>query len=180
MFEDIIVADDLIDLDTQIKIKQVVLGEVQNIFPWYYISQNTGTLENKPALCHQFVDKKGNTSSNMYDMILPIITKCSEHIQQDSVEIKRAMAYLHLPFDKESEEKNKLESQKIEGTHRVFLYNVCDGDGDTIIYDFEGKEEKRVKAQQGRCIIFSGMRNHTIEHPKNNIRCSINIDVLCV
>jgi hypothetical protein len=179
MFKEILVVDDLIDLDTQIKIKETMLGQVRSLFPWFYIAENTGTLENKPALCHQFVFD-GKQSSNMYDLILPIVNNCSQHIQQESVEIKKAMAYLHLPFDKESDQKSDLQNQKIEGTHRVFLYNICDGDGDTIIYDFDGNIEKRVKPKQGRCIIINGRRNHTIEHPKNNIRCSMNIDVLCI
>ena len=73
--------------------------------------------------------------------------------------------------------------------HLVFLYYVCDSDGDTIIYDYktekEGdvpffedvKELKRITPKQGRVVIFDGMYWHTAEQPNHNLRCVVNYDL---
>jgi len=71
----------------------------------------------------------------------------------------------------------------------VFLYYVCDSDGDTIIYNYRSKDEndipyfedikelKRVTPKQGRVVVFDGLHWHTAEQPKNNVRCIININI---
>ena len=73
--------------------------------------------------------------------------------------------------------------------HLVFLYYVCDSDGDTIIYDYktekEGdvpffedvKELKRITPKQGRVVIFDGMYWHTAEQPTKDVRCVINFNI---
>ena len=73
--------------------------------------------------------------------------------------------------------------------HLVYLYYVCDSDGDTIIYDYktekEGdvpffedvKELKRITPKQGRVVIFDGMYWHTAEQPKKDVRCILNFNI---
>ena len=73
--------------------------------------------------------------------------------------------------------------------HLVYLYYVCDSDGDTIIYDYktekEGdvpffedvKELKRITPKQGRVVVFDGMYWHTAEQPKKDVRCILNFNI---
>ena len=99
----------------------------------------------------------------------------------------QARSFLQLPLN-EKFTGTKLDTPHIdrEIPHTVFLYYVCDGDGDTILYDYEGTEKKdfdklkitkRIKPKKGRVVIFNGLRWHTAEQPKNNIRCIINFNI---
>ena len=91
--------------------------------------------------------------------------------------------YLELEMSDDSPHLDRFEP------HLVFLYYVCDSDGDTIIYDYktekEGdvpffedvKELKRITPKQGRVVIFDGMYWHTAEQPKKDIRCILNFNI---
>jgi len=64
----------------------------------------------------------------------------------------------------------------IDHDHYVFLYYINDCDGDTIFFDKNQKEYKRVSPKKGRCILFDGSIYHTGSKPKNKSRGVININ----
>lgn len=68
--------------------------------------------------------------------------------------------------------------------HKVFLYYLNDGEGDTIFYDKsyplseEGEEIFEsivVKPKAGRGMVFDGLRFHTAKSPSKGNRFSLNI-----
>jgi len=69
-------------------------------------------------------------------------------------------------------------------SHFVFLYYVCDSDGDTILYKerypskpTEFEIDKRVSPKMNRAIIFDGLQYHSSSNPvEHNYRCVINMD----
>ena len=66
----------------------------------------------------------------------------------------------------------------------MYKRQVCDSDGDTIIYNEREESEtytvkKRVTPKQGRVVLFDGGLMHTAEQPINsNVRCIVNYDLI--
>ena len=62
--------------------------------------------------------------------------------------------------------------------HLVLLYYVNDVDGDTIFFDENNNEIKRVSPKKGRCIFFNGSLLHTGSYPTKNSRAIINYNFI--
>jgi len=62
--------------------------------------------------------------------------------------------------------------------HIVLLYYVNDSDGETIFYDGELNEIKKVTPKRGRIVVFDGNQYHSSTPPqKNKCRCVINFNL---
>ena len=62
--------------------------------------------------------------------------------------------------------------------HDVLLYYVNDSDGETIFYDSELNEIKKVNPKRGRIVVFDGSQYHSSTPPqKNKCRCVINMNL---
>ena len=59
--------------------------------------------------------------------------------------------------------------------HWVCLYYVNDSDGDTILYDDNGKEIKRISPKKGRIVFFDGTIEHSAGVPTQTNRIVVNI-----
>jgi len=62
--------------------------------------------------------------------------------------------------------------------HWVVLYYVNDSDGDTVFFDDNNNEVKRVTPKKGRIVLFNGSIMHSGGIPKHNPRCVINFDII--
>jgi len=60
--------------------------------------------------------------------------------------------------------------------HWVCLYYVNDSDGDTIFFDNNNNEIKRVSPKKGRIVFFDGSVNHVGSYPTKNERIGVNIN----
>ena len=62
--------------------------------------------------------------------------------------------------------------------HWVLLYYVNDSDGDTILYNKNKEEIKRVSPKKGKAIFFDGSIYHSAGIPKNSHRAVINFNFI--
>ena len=176
------IVDNIIDKDRQELIKKTLL-EDENFY-WTYVddvSLKDNSHQRRPGFKHHFV-KDNVVLSQFTKTILPIVS--------DHSYVINARSFLQLPLNQKFIGKG-VDTPHLDLTtpHTVVLYYVCDSDGDTILYNYESKDEndipyfedvkiqKKVTPKQGRAVIFNGLTWHTAEQPKNNLRCIINFNV---
>jgi len=184
------VFDDIVDLDTQNKIKDKMLNEAS----WSYVSDVTNPKLNeqqRPGFAHWFV-KDEIVRSYLHDEVEPVITNSLKKIQvHGDRRYLQGRSFLQLPLNIDNREKLDVPHVDIaDFKHLVILYYVTDADGETVIYDnqfkadeeipkFEDlKEKQRVMPKQGRVVCFDGFYWHTSQQPSKGVRCIINYNVL--
>ena len=158
---------------------------------WYFVddvSIKDNIHQKRPGFKHLFYDNNKITSP-FYYLIKPIIdnTKKKTGIGKD---LLNARSFLQLPLNRNFIGKGEDTPHLDRRTpHIVFLYYVCDSDGDTIIYDYKSKHAedvpykedvnvlKRVSPKQGRVVVFDGLHWHTAEQPTKDVRCIINFNI---
>ena len=176
------VFDDIIDIFDQEIIKHQVMNET-----WFQYIDDVSLANNqhqrRPGFKHIF------DTDILHDSIKKIVDNCNKNIGKKG-EIIEARSFLQLPLNTDfagigvdTPHLDRFEP------HLVFLYYVCDSDGDTIIYDYktekEGdvpffedvKEKKRITPKQGRVVVFDGLYWHTAEQPKKDVRCILNFNI---
>ena len=176
------VIDDIVDIFDQELIKHQVFNETY----FQYVddvSIKNNQHQRRPGFKHIFdVDI-------LHKSIKQIADNCNKKINHKG-NILEARSFLQLPLNTDFAGTG-VDSPHLDRftPHLVFLYYVCDGDGDTIIYDYktekEGdvpffedvKELKRITPKQGRVVIFDGMYWHTAEQPKKDVRCILNFNI---
>ena len=124
-----------------------------------------------PGLCHDFHTPE---NSPVYFALSQILYNfChSQFIYINS--IFQARAFLQLPVSSN----NLLTGihKDLEIPHWVCLYYVNDSDGDTIFFNNEKKEIKRVSPKKGRVAFFDGNIFHSSSSPTKNTRAVLNFD----
>ena len=183
------VIDNIISKEEQEKIKSLLLGRD---FSWYYTPDITikTNKQRRPGLSHFFILEKNKINSDYFKDVEPIIDSTSKKLKIKVKDIIQVRSFLQLPLNKNFLGKG-IDTPHIDTytPHTVFLYYVCDSDGETVIYDYKSKNEndipyfddikelKRVKPKQGRVVIFDGQYWHTAEQPKKDVRCIINFNI---
>jgi hypothetical protein len=185
--------DNIISKKEQEEIKKTLIFESQSKnFGWYFLPDITKTgnkYQNRSGFIHIFL-REEKINSYFYKLIEPIITKTAKKIKIKIENILLARGFLQLPLNKEYVGKG-VDTPHIDRTekHLVFLYYVCDSDGDTIIYNYRSKDKndipffedikelKRVTPKQGRVVVFNGLHWHTAEQPTKDVRCIINFNI---
>ena len=182
--------DDIISKKEQEDIKKLLFENTT--FPWFYlndVSKADNDKQRRPGFNHVFIDE-GEVRSSANNFIQPIIINTAKKIKLENYEVKQARSFLQFPLDKKFTGKG-VDTPHLDyrTPHKVFLYYVCDSDGETIIYDYKSdniddvpyfediKEMKRIKPKQGRVVVFDGMHWHTAQQPSKNVRCVININI---
>ena len=176
------VIDDIVDIFDQEIIKHQVFNETY----FQYVddvSIKNNQHQRRPGFKHIF------DLDILHDSIKQIVNKCNKKINKKG-DILEARSFLQLPLNTDFAGTG-VDSPHLDRfePHLVFLYYVCDSDGETVIYDYKSKNEndipyfddikelKRVKPKQGRVVIFDGMYWHTAEQPKKDVRCILNFNI---
>jgi len=184
------VFDDIVDLDTQNKIKDLMLNKAM----WSYISDVTNPKLNeqqRPGFAHWFVQDE-IIKSDLHDEVLPILKNSFKNLNViGERRYLQGRSFLQLPLNINNREKLDVPHIDIaDFKHLVILYYVTDADGETVIYDnqfkegevipnFEDlKEKQRVMPKQGRVVCFDGFYWHTSQQPSQGTRCIINYNVV--
>jgi len=184
------VFDDIVDLDTQNKIKNLMLNKAM----WSYISDVTNPKLNeqqRPGFAHWFVQDE-IIKSDLHDEVLPILKNSFKNLNViGERRYLQGRSFLQLPLNINNREKLDVPHIDIaDFKHLVILYYVTDADGETVIYDnqfkegevipnFEDlKEKQRVMPKQGRVVCFDGFYWHTSQQPSQGTRCIINYNVV--
>ncbi len=159
---------------------------IESEFPWYFTRDVTNRKTKgspRPALSHVYYRPTGVRISDYYFLVDKIAEESLKIIGKKG-EIIQARSFLQLPL-KGNFDSYDSPHVDLKYDHLVFLYYVCDSDGDTVL--FEKKDEinksakiiKQVSPKKGRLLMFDGNHWHTAYQPKENIRCVININVKC-
>ena len=193
MFNDVLIFDDIININYQLQIKDILLGERtfnEEDFPWFFIPDITynDDLENQGrcGFSHYFADMEEGIISRFHPLFIKLIQNSCKKINVEKVDILQARSFLQLPTNITKEDVDDahidIVTDEESPPYFVMLYYVCDSDGDTIIYNEREKSEsytikKRVTPKQGRVVLFDGGFYHTAEQPNKDKRCIINYDL---
>ena len=193
MFNDVLIFDDIININYQLQIKDILLGERafnEEDFPWFFIPDITynDDLENQGrcGFSHYFADMEEGIISRFHPLFIKLIQNSCKKINVEKVDILQARSFLQLPTNITKEDVDDAHIDIVtdgeSAPYFVMLYYVCDSDGDTIIYNEREKSEsytikKRVTPKQGRVVLFDGGFYHTAEQPNKDKRCIINYDL---
>ena len=93
------------------------------------------------------------------------------------VEILQSRLFLQTPSPTPGIQKSAIHTDLIDFPHWVCLYYVNDSDGDTVFYNDNLKEIKRVSPKKGRIVFFDGSIKHTGSTPKT-LRANINFNFI--
>ena len=189
-YNKVFVFDDIVNLETQNKIKDLMLNEAM----WSFVSDVTNPKLNdqqRPGFAHWFV-KDEIITSDLHDNVLPIIKNSLKNLNVGGERrYLQGRSFLQLPLNIDNIEKLDVPHIDIaDFKHLVILYYVTDADGETIIYEnqfkdgekipefVDLKEKKRVMPKQGRVVCFDGFYWHTSQQPTIGPRCIINYNVI--
>src|SRR5210317_2434892 len=187
MMKKIIVIDNIVNELEQLHIKKHLFEDTK----WTFIedvSLKDNLHQRRPGLKQYFNTK--NLNDSIYNIVLNVRKKLKMKPLYAKDDILEVRSFLQLPLNKEyiGEGVDTPHLDKTE-THLVFLYYVCDSDGDTIIYNYRSKDKndipffedikelKRITQKQGRVVVFNGLNWHTAEQPTKDIRCILNFNI---
>ena len=193
--KEIYVIDDFIDIQYQEDIKSILMGDYQyrdKDFPWYY-SEDVTTAgdwdsQHRPALGHVYVsmDNEDNLTgerlSEFHYLFLPMLKNVCREMKIKNINVLQGRSFLQFPLNLKDRTVDTPHIDLHNRKHLVALYYVCDGDGDTIIYNEREKLgtytiKQKVTPKQGRMVLFDGSLYHTAEQPLNNVRCVVNYNL---
>ncbi len=185
--------DDAVDILDQIHIKQNLFGIN---FPWFFVNDVTEVngFQKRPAFCHNFMHE-GKVNSPHFHLVEMIVNLAERASKRKFEQVLHSRSFCQLPLSQEIIGDGLIDQFHIdrEEPHTAILYYVNDYDGETIIsdtcFDYTGSNVidtkthkfnvvKKVKAMQGRLLVFDGKYYHTANQPRLNHKCIININVI--
>ena len=202
MIDNIYVFDDIIEKPYQELIKETLIGgnkpssvnQVDEPFPWYYISDITVSHETifqgRFGFGHQYVNPEDGIVSDFHSLFIGLIKNSCKKLKIKKVDLLNGRSFLSTPTNIP---KDDVDTPHVDlvAPHFVMLYYVCNSDGDTIIYNEKTKFDdchpdpemnytikKKVSPKQGRVVLFDGRHFHTAEQPNHNLRCVVNYDLV--
>lgn len=176
---------------------QAVADEVHNTmmshsFPWYYLPDVTyghdydgmkedGVSEQNAGFKHTFLSAFTGEASSYLPLVIMLPYLNSSKVQMPPAQVRRVSSFMHAPnlANKGRKPNNKHVDSDIP--HIVFLYYVCDSDGDTVVYtqdENNSTETLRVTPKKNRALIFDGSFYHASSSPVFQPRCIINFNLI--
>jgi hypothetical protein len=165
------VHDDTIKPHIQNYIENLLSGGfAPSTFPWNYIPGLTNGKTPEPGFVN-VLREDINICNKYYDILM---SPLYNFLQTQHIILKyliQCRSYLQTP----SLNPTILKPHVDRGhPHLVCLYYVNDSDGDTIFYDNEKNEIKRVSPKKGRIVFFNGSILHSGSSPSKSTRILIN------
>ena len=169
--------DNIVPLETQRLVEKELTGPY---FPWFLSSgTNHGTADYllidqniKPdSLTKEYLQfthtllHEGNPTWEMSELVISMFENFCEKVNIHPKSIFRIKANFQTQCNFSKEEFYNTPHTDALATHTVAIYYVNDSDGDTVIFDANGKILKSVKPKQGRFLVFDGMLYHAGRHP---------------
>lgn len=137
-------------------------------FAWFYNDTSTINNDSLFQFTHTFyIDNQIN--SDKYNLIIPILWFFEKETNIKIKSVLRIKANLNTKYV--MNEKNKIDAihKDIEKSNYLSLiYYVNDSDGDTLIYNDNGKIEHKITPKQNSLIYFNSNKNHAGIFPINN------------
>ena len=179
----IIVVNDVVSESLASRIEQMFFGFD---FPWYYNNVTVGatypddgnTIEG-PQFTHMFV-REGNRTSNLGGLAEALVHILAEKTGLVLGEPFRVKANLNVQNNTMGDAHYPAHVDEVlDVPFLTCVYYVNDCDGDTVFFDDDMKEIKRLTPKKGTLVYFDGNIRHAGCPPKKALhRCVININFL--
>ena len=166
--------DNIIPTKLSDEIEHLIFSSGQ--FPLYYSSNNTyeDSKTSTPGLFHTF-QIEDRLSSHFYHTISPILYIFCRKNNINIIDVYQSRLFLDLPSPKEGPDLPPHIDKSFP--HWVLLYYInSDIIGDTIFFDDNENEIKRVTPKKGRAIFFDGNIRHCSSSPTKGLRSILNFN----
>ena len=173
------VVDNFLPAQLADSLEHMLLG---NEFPWYYTPDITyGHSVNQevknPAFSHSlYREETGPSSFYLSVCNLPFLGS----VKVTPSRVSRAVALMQTPQMDINSSLHNHPHVDTPNPHIVFLYYVCDSDGDTFMFSTDKDDHtitKQVTPKKNRALIFDGSIYHASSKPKASNRCVINFNL---
>tara|TARA_B100000900_G_scaffold380752_1_gene366681 strand:+ start:5432 stop:5989 length:558 start_codon:yes stop_codon:yes gene_type:complete len=143
----------------------------------YYYTPNIATEQHtilSPGFSHFFINSLSKPHSEKYtpffnNILYTLSNKLSIVVEQ----IIAGRVFMHLPSPNPGADTIHTD---LDTPHWVALYYINDSDGDTIFFDNNENEIKRVSPKKGRIAFFDGSIPHCSSRPSKSTRVIVNFD----
>ena len=144
---------------------------------WTYVQNITAENSKKylPGFINRFISKALKLYEPRCFYFSQILYYLANKLDINIIDIIRGRAFLQLPTTKSISNDIHVD---LDFSHWVCLYYVCDSDGDTIFYDDNENEIKRISPKKGRIAFFDGSIKHCSSTPSKTHRIIINFDFI--
>lgn len=175
------VHDDILPLWLIDKIEYTLTNENSNIFykykPSTTFSSNHPNYSFSPGISHIFFDPTLNYFSPQFNIFMQVLYTFAYKRKILIEECYSGRSFLDFPSFKPNEPVLPAHTD-LNFPHWVCLYYANDTEGDTIFFDENKKEIKRVQPKKGRIIFFDGNIKHTGSSSVNTVRALVNFNFL--
>ena len=169
--------DNIISLETQNHIEDLITSKYKgNAFPLHYTSNLTGEKQISKEIgfgCDFFNNNEiYHYGATLLSPLYIFLNNQNLHLKQ----LYQARTYLQIPSNCNKSKPQDIHTD-LKYPHLVFLYYVTNSDGDTIFYDDNNSEIKRISPKKGRIAFFPGNIKHSGSTCTTNIRIILNINL---
>ena len=169
--------DDILPSSLEDSIEHFVLKS--NIVKWDFNSNVSGVSNNQIyGFQNIFFSKFDNIIiEHLFSPLFQVLYSLPLKIPISILEILQARLFLQTPSPTPGVQKSAIHTDLIDFPHWVCLYYINDSDGDTIFYNDNLEEIKRVSPKKGKIVFFDGSIKHTGSIPKT-LRANINFNFI--
>ena len=170
--------DDLVKKQNAKQIEDFLLKED---FPWFYVKSSSGDSKKIKGFTdtiqfeHHFITYKQGVTSQAIHYVMQMFDWDN---LREKVNVSESVLRMKSNLLLQTQNTPNTPHIDYKFPHDVLLYYVNDSDGETIFYDSELNEIKKVNPKRGRIVVFDGSQYHSSTPPlKNKCRCVINMNL---
>jgi hypothetical protein len=167
------VYDNILPKELSDLIEKLVLEE--SFIPLYYTS-NIAKKSSKnfyPAFGATFHDPLNNNFQSCSYIFSEVVYRLGNALNMAIESIMIGRVFVHLPSPTPGLDEKHTDTPD---DHFVCLYYINDSEGDTVIFDDNGKEIKRITPKKGRIVFFEGSMEHCSSRPATKTRAILNFN----
>jgi len=128
-----------------------------------------------PSFSLTFYDPLKNINNIIGTPLFEIVYRLGNKLDIFVQNIIQGRIIVHLPSPNPGQDQVHIDKKE---PHWVCLYYVNDSEGDTVLFDDNEKEIKRVTPKKGRIAFFDGSIKHCSTRPSTKARAIINFNFL--
>ena len=167
------VYDNILPLELENHIQNLIFKEGIEIFGYTNNIAGEGSTLHMPGFFSSFLEKNTSIKHYFNQFLYSFCIKQNILVK----DIYNGRLFLNFPI-KESNKFKSIHTDISDIPHWVLIYYINDIDGDTIFYNDNEGELKRVSPKKGRFLFFDGSIKHTGTYPTKGARCIINFNFI--
>ena len=167
------VYDNILPKEISDTIENLVLE--QSLVPLFYtsnVAKKNSQIFN-PAFGDTFYDPSRDIYKPYSHMFLEVVYRLGNTLNMVIEGIMQGRIFVHLPSPNPGLDEKHIDTPD---DHYVCLYYINDSEGDTIIFDDNGKEIQQITPKKGRIAFFEGSMKHCSSRPTTKTRAVLNFN----